>query len=345
MGQIKDFGQTKDKEQAHLYTLASGPVQVAVSEYGATLVQVLIPDRAGHPLDVVCGYDDVAGYEAGTCFYGAVVGRVANRISGASFALNGQRYALTANEGANCLHGGRDFYGQRLWQVAALSDTSITLSLHSPAGDQGFPGAVNIAVTYALNQEGGLQIHYRAVPEADTLLNLTNHSYFNLAGQGAGNGLAQELKIAADAVTETDGEQIPTGELTPVMGTPLDFRTWKEIGQDAFSSYEPLVRAGGYDHNYVLKGTGLREVAGLCSRQSGIRMTVLTDRPGLQFYAGNAMAQGPGKGGIRYENHGAVCLETQDFPDAIHQRDFAGPVVRAGEVYDTTTIYKFTEIG
>ena len=337
------FGKTSAGWETTLYTLDNkNGMQIAVSDYGATLVKVLVPDREGKLVDVVLGYDDAAGYEVGDKFFGAIVGRVANRIGGASFELNGRTYQLDKNDNGNNLHSGMDFYSKRMWRVEEYGKDHIVLSLHSPDGDQGYPGEVDITVTYTLTGDNEVKIHYHAVPKEDTLLNMTNHSYFNLAGQSSGTILDQEVWIDADAYTEADAQSIPTGEITPVEGTPMDFRESKEIGRDIEEDYQALKFGGGYDHNWALNGTGFRKVASLSCGQSGISMEVNTDLPGMQLYCGNFLEGDAGKGGCTYGKRSGVCFETQYFPDAVHKENFAGPVVKAGETYDTVTSYKFT---
>mgnify|MGYP000266024926 FL=1 len=224
------FGTLKTKEKAELYLLKNEKgMEVAISDYGATIVNVIVPDKEGHPTDVVLGYDDVSGYEKGDRVFGAFVGRVANRIAGGSFTLNGKTYELTKNDGDNTLHGGRDMMNKRMWKVEESTDNSVTLSLDSPDGDQGFPGNLKLTVTYTVTPENELEIVYGSTADADTLLNLTNHSYFNLAGQGSGDVLDQKVTISADYFTLADAQSIPTGELTPVKGTPMDFNEAKAI--------------------------------------------------------------------------------------------------------------------
>ncbi len=325
----KDFGRTT-KGEATLYGLENqNGMQVWVTDFGASVVSVLVPDRNGELVDVTCGYADAADYENGGMFFGAVIGRVTNRIKGASFILDGKSYNLTANEGENCLHGGRDPIFMRMWETVNADEEQVTFLLHSPDGDQGFPGAVDLTVTYTLREDNALEIHYHGVPEEDTLLNLTNHSYFNLSGENSGSVLEQEVWIDAQNYTETDEENIPTGVLTPVAGTPLDFREWRQIGQE-------------YDQNMALNGEGMRKVAGMRSGQTGILMEVFTDLPGMQFFTANIPREEPGKDGEMYPLHCGACFETQYFPDAIHHEEFASPVVEAGEAYDTTTVYKFS---
>ena len=230
---VTDFGATVKGDETKLYTLTNkNGMEIAVSDYGATLVQVIVPDKEGKPCDVVLGYDEAAGYEEGDLFFGAIVGRSANRIGGASFELNGVTYQLEKNDNGNNLHSGMDFYNQRMWKVKETADDYITFELDSPDGDQGYPGAVHIEVTYTLTEDNAVKIAYHAVPDADTLINMTNHSYFNMDGHASGDVLDQEVWIDADAFTRADAESIPTGEITPVEGTPMDFRTKKAIGKE-----------------------------------------------------------------------------------------------------------------
>lgn len=337
-----DFGTTSKGENASLYTMKNkNGMTAAVSDYGAVLVKVLVPDRDGNMQDVVLGYDDVGGYESGTLYFGATVGRVANRIGGGAFELNGKTYALTQNDGWNTLHGGKDYYDKRMWEVREADDSHVTLMLHSPDGDQGFPGEVEILVTYTLTDENEIKICYHAVPAEDTLMNLTNHSYFNLSGHASGLVLDQEVMICADAYTEADAQSIPTGRVIPVQDTPMDFRERKPIGQEIGADYQALVFGQGYDHNWVLNGSGYRQAAAMYSAQTGIEMKVYTDLPGMQFYTSNFIVQENGKEGEVYRKRQAACFESQYFPDAVHKEQFEGPVVRAGESYDTVTVYQF----
>lgn len=340
----ESFGSTSAGLKTTLYTLENqNGMRISVADYGATLVNVLVPDQEGRLTDVVLGYDDVSGYEAGDKFFGAIVGRVANRIGGASFKLNGKTYKLAANDHGNNLHSGMDFYSKRMWTVLEYGKDHIVLSLDSPDGDQGYPGKVTIRVSYTLTDDNEIKIHYHAIPEEDTLINMTNHSYFNLSGQDTGTVLNQEVWINADAYTEADAESIPTGEIVSVEGTPMDFRQKKTLGKDVDADYQALRFGGGYDHNWVLNGSGSRKAAEMSSADTGITMEVYTDLPGMQMYCGNFLEGDRGKGGASYEKRSAVCFETQYFPDAVHKDHFAGPVVKAGQVYDTETVYKFSQ--
>lgn len=347
---IEEFGLTKDGQMAHLYTLENEHgMKAIISDFGAVLVSLLIPDRNGVVADVVLGMRTVAEYEHNDVFLGACVGRSANRIGGAQFTLNGQVYHLAVNDGPNNLHSCPGGYHERMWQAETDTegpDESVTFSLHSPDGDQGYPGALDIAVTYTLTAANALMIHYNGVADADTVINLTNHSYFNLAGEGSGSAMDQLVWIDSDFFTHTDAGSIPDGELVPVEGTVMDFRTEKPIGRDIESDYEPLIAPGGFDHNWVLKNGGeLAVVASLTDPASGRKMTVHTDLPGIQFYAGNSLAgQCIGKSGKPYGKREGVCFESQYFPNAVNIPSFKSPVKRAGEPYDTTTIYSFETV-
>lgn len=340
---ISEFGITSKGEKAKLYSMKNGNgMEAAVTDYGASLVKVLVPDKDKKIQDVVLGYDSAIGYEKGDVYLGASVGRVANRIGGASFELDGKIFELTANDNGNSLHGGREFYNKRMWEVTGAEDNSVTFTIHSPDGDQGYPGNAEISITYELTEDNEIKIQYHSVPDKDTLFNLTNHSYFNLSGHASGSVLEQEVMIAADVFTKADEESIPTGELVSVEGTPMDFRDYKAIGKEIESSYEALVFGQGYDHNWVLNGSGMRTVAGMRSKETGIVMQVDTDLPGLQFYTGNFLVSEAGKEGAEYKKRHGACFETQYFPDAVHKEHFEGPQVKAGEAYSTTTVYRFS---
>ena len=340
----KEFGATKNGEKASCYVLKNSKgMEAVVSDFGASLLKLYVPDKDGKTQDVVLGYETLEDYENGGDSLGATVGRVANRIGMAEFELNGKKYELTKNDnGKNTLHGGIDFYNKRMWDVKEEDDTHVVFALVSPDGDQGFPGEVKIEVSYTITEENELKIHYHAIPDQDTLLNMTNHSYFNMDGHASGDVLDQEVWIDADAFTRADAESIPTGEITPVEGTPMDFRTKKAIGKEIETDYEALNFGKGYDHNWVLNNKGeFAKVAEMSSEESGITMEVYTDLPGMQLYTGNFLAGEEGKNGKKYARRSASCFETQYFPDAINHDNFKAPVFKAGEEYNTTTTYKF----
>lgn len=342
--QKRDFGKTSKGEQATVYTMKNEVgMEVSVCDFGATLTSVLVPDQEGNPVEVTLGYDDVAGYENGLGnAFGASVGRNANRIGNAVIEINGKTYQLAKNDGENNLHSGSDFYHGRMWTVAEMEDDHVTFQQESPDGDQGYPGALTMKVTYSLDEENTLQIHYEAVPDQDTILNMTNHSYFNLNGHKSGDILNHTLWLDADTFTVADAHSIPTGEICSVEGTPMDFRTAKKVGKDIGADYEPLVFGNGYDHNWVLKNEGrFVKVAEVTGDVSGIRMEVLTDLPGVQIYTANFLDGEKGRDGAVYEKRDAICLETQYFPDAIHHENFPSPICKKGEKYDTRTAYRF----
>lgn len=343
MMKITDFGATEHGDETKLYTLTNrNNMEISVTDYGAALTQVIVPDKEGHPCDVVLGYDEAADYEAGGLFLGATVGRSANRIGGASIEINGKVYELVKNDNENNLHSGPDFYHNRVWDVKEAGDDYVTFVLESPDGDQGYPGDLRMEVTYTLTEDNAVKISYYGVPSEDTVINMTNHSYFNMDGHASGDVMEQEVWIDADAFTRADKESIPTGEIVPVEGTPMDFRTKKKLGRDIYDDYEALNYGMGYDHNWVLNNDGkFAKVAEMHSDESGITMEVYTDLPGMQLYTGNFIIDEKGKGGAIYHKRQAACFETQYFPDAIHKENFPGPICRKGDTYKTTTMYKF----
>lgn len=328
----KTFGNLADGRQARLYTIENGRLRAEVTDYGASLVSLFVDG-----VDVCLGCDDVRGYEKNGAFLGATVGRNANRMRGASFLLNGEKVQLPANEGSNNLHSGPDSWGWRLWEKGEHTESSLTLTLHSPDGDQGFPGNADVSVTYCL-EHNGLTISYRAVSDKDTAFNLTNHAYFNLFGQDRPEkAMEQELQIPGGFFCPDDAANLPTGEVRSVQGTPFDFRSSKLIGRDIGMDYEPLHLQGGFDHNYVNSG---KVCAILRNPENGLTMTVTTDLPGVQVYAGNYL-DNRGKGGIYYGKRSGVALETQFFPDSVNHPEWEQPFVKAGEFFETVTRYAF----
>ena len=337
----KVFGKTKKGEEVHLYTMQRGNIQLTVTNYGAALVDLLV-EKDGKVTDVVLGYDTVAGYEENSCFFGVPVGRSANRIGGASFELGGKTYNLDKNEKNNNLHSGLDFYIHRIWQVVSQEEYKIVFSLHSPDGDQGYPGNLDIQASYEITEDNMVLLGYHGMPDQDTIINMTNHSYFNLNGHDSGEVLGHEVTIEADFFTATDEDSIPTGKLTGVAGTPMDFRNPRVIGAEIDADYEAIQIGLGYDHNWVLKNEGeFGKVAEAVGEKSGIKMEVYTDLPGLQFYTGNMMVEEKGKDNTTYLRRYGFCFETQYFPDAIHHLDFVSPICKAGEEYETFTGYRF----
>lgn len=334
----ESFGTTPSGIQAQLYTISCGNITAKVTDYGATLVSVLTPDRDGKLTDVVLGYDDVNGYREGICFLGATVGRSCNRLAGAAFTIDTTEYHITPNENGNNLHSGPDVFHNRLWKTVEATDTKVVFSLHSPDGDQGYPGNADITVTYSLDGDGGLHIVYDAVSDKDTVFNMTNHAYFNLAGQDKPELAGQQiLWLGGSHFCPDDSANIPTGEERSVEGTPMDFRTPKPVCRDIEMDYEPLKLQGGYDHNWEVIGS---PCAVLTDADSGRTLSVSTDCPGIQFYAGNYL-EGTGKGGTVYGKHAGVALEAQFYPDALHKPHWKQPVVKAGERYHSETVYRF----
>ena len=340
----RDFGMGAKGEKATLYTFenANGMV-MEVTDFGATLYALLVPDKDGNQVDVVLGYDNPEGYmgPSGTGF-GATIGRNGNRIGKAQFTLNGKTYKLDPNNNGNNLHSGYDYYHYRMWEVKGTTENSITLSLYSPDGDQGYPGTLDVEVTYTLTDDNELCIDYYGKVDEDTIVNMTNHSYFNLNGHASGNVLDHELWMDADAFTAMDKQLIPTGEIVCVEGTPMDFRVRKTVGRDIEEQYEALIFGGGYDHNWCLNNHGeFAKVIEFSSDLSGIAMEVYTDLPGVQVYSGNFLKEEQGKDGIVYKHRQGICFETQHYPDAINHDNFPSPIVKKGEEYRTRTVYKF----
>lgn len=340
---VTAFGKSKDGREARLYLIQNEKgMKAYVSDFGATLVRLFVPDREGKFRDVVHGYDDASGYEKGDAGFGATVGRNANRIGGAFLEINGVRYELDKNDNGNNLHSGLNYYQKRIWDVEKYENSEITMLLHSPDKDQGYPGALDMRVTYTVDESNTLSVHYEAIPDQDTVINMTNHSYFNLNGHDSGTVLEHKVTLYADEFTPADEQSIPTGEIRSVEGTPMDFRTGRVLGTDIDADYEPLRFGGGYDHNWVLKNEGrFDKVAEVVSDDSGIAMEVFTDLPGVQMYTANFLDNEPGKDGASYIRRSAVCLETQYFPDAVHHDNFPQPLCRKGEKYDTRTAYRF----
>ncbi len=344
------WGNMQGGREVYLYTLVNrNGVSASFTNLGAVWVNMNVPDRDGNVVDVVLGFDSADEYLINPPHFGAPIGRNANRIAGAKFTINGKEYKLEPNNGPNNLHSGPDLYQSRLWDSEAEENdlgTSVSFSLFSPDGDQGFPGNANITITYTLTPDNSLDISYHMICDADTVANFTNHSYFNLDGHDGKDTLKQRVWIDADTYTRADEGSIPTGEFTPVKGTPMDFTVMKPIEQDIHEDYEALVFGGGYDHNWVLNHP--QGEVSLCaaseSDKTGIRMEVYTDLPGIQFYTANFLKNMTGKGGAVYEKRCCYCFETQYYPDSVNKPEFQSPVLKAGEEYKTTTIYKFSNI-
>ena len=337
----KSFGILPNGSEAFLYTISCGEITASVTNYGASLVSLMVPDRHGICADVVLGFSDVNGYRTEGGCLGATVGRSANRLKGACFTLGDQTWHLAANENGNNLHSGPDAWYQRLWEVSGEYTDSVTFSLHSPDGDQGYPGKAEVTVTYALDSQAGLHILYDAVSDQDTVFNMTNHSYFNLAGHDRPEkAMDQILTLPALWFNPDDRENIPTGEKRSVEGTPMDFRVPKALRRDLELPYEPLVFQGGYDHNF---DASANPCAILTDPQSGRTLQVSTDCPGIQLYTGNYL-DAHGKDGVYYGKRSGVALETQFAPDSLHHPQWPQPVVKAGQPYHSETVFRFRSI-
>ena len=334
-----NFGLLPDGKNTALYTITGGGLKAVVSDYGAALVRLFVPDKEGNLADVVLGFDDPDSYTTSSAFLGVTVGRNANRVKGASFKMGDQIVTLGNNENGNNLHSGPNPIHTRLWQVEKCSENAITFRLDSPHGDQGFPGNAVIRVTYALEDQGTLRISYDAVADRDTVFNMTNHSYFNLAGHDkTDRAMEQILSMPARFFCPDDAQNIPTGELRSVADTPMDFRKPKAIGQDIGVDYEPLHLQGGYDHNFEV---WCNPCAILSDPASGRTMAVHTDCPGIQLYAGNYLND-HGKDGVYYCKRSGVALETQFYPDSVNHPEWVQPFVKAGQPYHSTTKYVFS---
>ncbi|QGY01356.1 galactose mutarotase [Methylobacterium mesophilicum SR1.6/6] len=342
-GQV--FGHTADGQAVARHVLSRGSLRVAVIDFGAAVTAIEVPDRAGRSANVVLGLDTLEGYETVSPSFGAVVGRYANRIGGGRFSLDGHTYRLPVNEGPNTLHGGPRNFGRRMWRVERSDATSLALARLSPDGEEGFPGNLEVRVRYSLPGEGVLRLDYAATTDRPTILNLTNHSYFNLAGEGAGSVLGHEVRLDADAFTPTDATQVPTGEIRPVDGTPFDFRTPRRLEAHIRDGDPQLAIAKGYDHTFVLRGPAgtLRPAATCIDPGSGRRLDVWTTQPALQLYTGNNL-DGTliGPSGRIYRSGDGVCFETQGFPDAPNRPTFPSAVLRPGETFAATTEFRFS---
>jgi aldose 1-epimerase len=347
---MSTFGKMPDGETVNLYTLTNrSGMRVAITNYGGRIVSIIVPDRKGQMADVALGFDNLDGYLATNPFFGALVGRCANRIGGAKFTLDGKEYHLAANDGPNSLHGGMKGFDKQLWKAREVPGQrpALELTYLSKDGEENYPGNLSVKVVYTLMGNNAFQIDYTATTDKDTLLNLTNHSYFNLAGQGNGDILKQEMMINADSFTPIDATLIPTGEIRRVEGTPLDFRKSTPIGERIDADDEQLKFGKGYDHNFVLNrsGHGLTLAARATDPESGRVLEVLTTQPGIQFYTGNFLdGTIHGKDGKVYGRRSAFCLETQHFPDSPNKPRFPSTELKPGQTYHETTVFKFSII-
>lgn len=333
--EIKEYGFYQGYK-CYLVTLRNAKIKASFHSLGACIQSICVPDKNGEKTDVVLGYDDLNGYAEGNSSHGATVGRFANRIGGAKFTLNGKEYNLFKNDGENTLHGGSISFNKRVWTVDEVTDNSVTFGYTSPDGEENFPGTLVCKVQFTL-LDNGVQIHYTAKSDKDTVVNFTNHSYFNLKGEGSGDVLDHIVEINAQKYTPVDSGLIPTGELADVAGTAFDFRQPKKVREDMDSGKLP----NGYDHNFFLGESKEMRVAAQAYEQTrGILLTMKTNKPAMQFYIGIGLNE-DGKGGKHYPKYGGLCFESQFCPDTPNKPNFPSCVLKAGETYDYTTVYEF----
>ena len=345
---VSDFGKCENGYAKEFTLSNSNGMSAVLTNYGAVIISLFVPDKNGNLSDVVLGFDSLEKYSKNhICYFGSTVGRNSNRVKDAQFVLDGVTYDLDKNErNKNNLHSGFNPYNERLWDYEInKNNNSVKFSLVSPDGDQGFPGNFDVSVTYTLTDDNEIKIEYTGKCDKDTVANMTNHSYFNLAGHNSGTAVNQTLSINADKYLEVDDELIPTGNLIDVTNTPLDFRTPKKISRDLNEDYVELKYTNGFDHSFAINksSTGIEKVAVLSDEDSGRTMEVYTDCVGIQFYAGNFIENNTdiGKENCSYKNRSGICLETGFFPNAINEKKFVSPVLKQGDTYNSTTIYKF----
>jgi aldose 1-epimerase len=334
----KHFGMLANGEEARLFILKAGELVVTLTDYGATLASILVPAGKGGVDDILLGCSTLSGYTAKHPFFGVTVGRYANRIAKSRFSLGGKEYLLAANDGVNHLHGGPKGFNTFVWKADSSEGprgSSIKFARTSPDGEEGYPGELSVSVTFTLDSNAALSISYEATTKAETVINLTNHAYFNLKGEGSGTILDHELRLACSSYLPVDSTLIPKGEPAQVAGGPFDFKTAKRIGRD-------IEAAGGYDHNFILdrSGPGLVEFAEVREPKNGRRMTAATTLPGVQFYSGNFLAGSAGKRGAIYEKHGGFCLETQLFPDSPNKPSYPSCRLLPGQIWAHETVYR-----
>ncbi|MBQ6832307.1 MAG: galactose mutarotase [Oscillospiraceae bacterium] len=335
----KSFGTAPNGQKACIYEIRWGEMSAWISDFGATLVRLYVPDSQGNVADVVLGYDSPRDYVKKGGYFGATVGRNANRVAGGKFTIGDKTVQMPANENGNNLHSGPDSYAYRLWTVEKHTENSIRFSLESPDGDQGMPGNAKIHVTYTLDHPGALHLTYDAISDQDTVFNLTNHAYFNMAGHDhPEKAMDQVLMLTARHYLPDDEQSIPLGENKSVEGTPMDFRQPKPIGRDIDQDYRCLKLQGGYDHCFEAFAD---PCAILTDPQSGRSMSVSTDCPGLQFYSGNFLSGEKGKDGVSYCYRGGVALETQFYPNSVNNPKWVQPFFKAGQRYHSETVYSF----
>lgn len=343
---VKDFGSV-DGKPVHLYTLTNRHgMSFSVTDYGGTITSIVTPDRSGHMDDVALGFDDVEGYQKGTAYFGATIGRYANRIAKGHLVVDGKVYHLAVNNGPNSLHGGIKGFDKRVWGSRSFKsgqNVGVRMNLSSRDGEEHYPGSLAVFVTFTLQSDNSIRIEYSATTSKDTVCNLTNHSYFNLNGAGVATILDHELMIASDRYTPIDATSIPLGPLARVSGTPFDFRRYHPIGARIDANNPQLKNGQGYDHNFVLNhARGKLGLAAMAySPSSGRTLAAYTTEPGVQLYTGNFLDGVSGKDGKTYARRGAFCLEAQHYPDSPNHPNYPSTLLRPGHAYHQVTIYKF----
>lgn len=345
--ETKTFDTVINNKKVGLYWIKTDSIKAAFTNYGGRIVGLWVPDKNGNMTDVVVGFKDIAGYVHSTePYFGATIGRVGNRIAKGKFTLNGRKYNIPVNNGENALHGGKKGFQDVVWSAEQPDGQTLILRYTSPDMEEGFPGNLKVKVTYAVTDDNRLKMKYEATTDKPTPVNLTNHAFFNLNGEGSGTVLQHRVKFYADTFTPVDKGLIPTGEIRAVAGTPFDFTDFHAIGERIEADNTQLKHGGGYDHNFVLNGTesrGMNHAATIIGDKTGITMNVYTEEPGIQFYSGNFM-QGKNtfKSGVKDDFRTAFALETQHFPDAPNQPEFPSITVQPGEKYHTVSVYRFS---
>lgn len=345
--ETKNFDTIIDGKKVNLYWIGNKDIKASFTNYGGRLVSLLVKDKTGKPVDVVVGFNSAKGFKNSTePYFGATIGRVGNRIAKGKFTLEGKQYQVPLNNGKNALHGGVKGFQDVVWDAEKTNENTLVFSYVSPDGEQGFPGNLKVKVTYTITDDNSIKMEYEATTDKTTIVNLTNHAFFNLNGEGSGTILNHELQIYANEFTPVDEGLIPNGELKSVKNTPFDFTSQHTIGERIETKDEQLKFGKGYDHNYVLNGTkknGLNHAATISGDQSGITMDIFTQEPGLQFYSGNFMqSKNTMKSGSKDDFRTAFALETQHFPDAPNQPKFAPIVLKPGQKYHTVSYYQFS---
>lgn len=346
---ISNFGKTAEGKDVDIFKLSNANgVTVEIINYGCIIVSISVPDRDGNFKDIALGFDNIEDYLYRNPYFGSIIGRHANRIENAVFELNGVEYQVAKNDGKNHLHGGLVGFDKVLWDAEIINKEDreyLQLTYYSHDGEENYPGNLDVKVLYSLSDDNELAIEYFAVSDKNTVVNLSNHSYFNLLGHDAGSIKGHELKIYGDSITAINEECLPTGEILPVKGTPFDFTELSSIDPGLDSQHQQIINGGGYDHNWVLNGPEgqLKKAAELYEPTSGRFMEVYTTKPGIQFYSGNFLdGSYSGKDGAIYGKRSGLCLETQYFPNSLKHNHFPSPILKAGDKYHHTTIYKFS---